>query len=79
MKRENKITIRLVLKNHPQILYKITGLISRRGFIITSFKYNSSDNSEFSIITFNLKNEKRIDFLIKQFQNIYEVTKIKIM
>ena len=48
---EQKQTITLVVKNHPGVLLRITGLFTRRGFNIDSLTAFPDEKKEFTTMT----------------------------
>ena len=72
---EQKQTITLVVKNHPGVLLRITGLFTRRGFNIDSLTVSATNDPSVSRITVTLRGtEQALNQLILQTERL-EVTR----
>ena len=75
---EQKQTITLVVKNHPGVLLRITGLFTRRGFNIDSLTAFPDEKKEFTTMTITTYGDSQIlEQIMKQLHKI--VTVIKVM
>ena len=65
---EQKQTITLVVKNHPGVLLRITGLFTRRGFNIDSLTAFPDEKKEFTTTTITTAKQ-----IIRQVNKVQEV------
>ena len=68
---EQKQTITLVVKNHPGVLLRITGLFTRRGFNIDSLTAFPDEKKEFTTITYG--DDATAKQIIRQVNKVQEV------
>jgi acetolactate synthase-1/3 small subunit len=71
-------TVDIVVENKPGVLYRITGLLTRRKINIERINAYAVKNDGISKIFFTAEIEDRIvDTLVKQLNKIIEVIEIK--
>lgn len=77
MSEANEHIIAAIVEHKPGVLFKITNLIRRRGFNISSISVGSTENPNLARITMTVTgDEATIEQVIKQLQKIIEVVKI---
>ncbi|MBS7641648.1 MAG: acetolactate synthase small subunit [Candidatus Bathyarchaeia archaeon] len=77
MNETNEHIIAAIVEHKPGVLFKITNLIRRRGFNISSISVGSTENPSLARITMTVTgDEATIEQVIKQLQKIIEVVKI---
>lgn len=77
MSEANEHIIAAIVEHKPGVLFKITNLIRRRGFNISSISVGPTENPNLARITMTVAgDETTIEQVIKQLQKIIEVVKI---
>ncbi len=70
--------IELIVKNHPGVMSHITGLFARRAFNLEGILCGQIGNSEDSRMYLLVKNDERLEQIIKQVQKLYDVKEVSI-
>ena len=69
--------VSLVVENNPGVLFRVTGLIRRRGFNIDSISVGPIDASKLARMTIVIKGDEAIlEQVVKQLHKLVEVIKI---
>jgi acetolactate synthase-1/3 small subunit len=72
-----KHVLSILVKNHPGVLSRVSGLFSRRGYNIESLSVGKTENPEISRITITLMGDEPIlNQVKKQLSKLYDVQKI---
>ena len=75
---EQKQTITLVVKNHPGVLLRITGLFTRRGFNIDSLAVGVTEDKTVSRMTIVVEGDAyTVEQLEKQLNKVVDVIKVR--
>lgn len=71
-------TLSVLVSNHPGVLARVAGLISRRGFNIDSLSVGTTERPEVSRMTIvmSLEDERVVEQVVKQLNKLVEVYKI---
>jgi len=70
--------IELIVKNHPGVMSHITGLFARRAFNLEGILCGQIGNSGDSRMYLLVKNDERLEQIIKQVQKLYDVKEVSI-
>lgn len=70
--------IELTVKNHPGVMSHITGLFARRAFNLEGILCGQIGNSENSRMYLLVKNDERLEQIVKQVQKLYDVIEVSI-
>ena len=70
--------IELIVKNHPGVMSHITGLFARRAFNLEGILCGQIGNSEYSRMYLLVKNDERLEQIIKQVQKLYDVKEVSV-
>lgn len=70
--------IELIVKNHPGVMSHITGLFARRAFNLEGILCGQIGNGEDSRMYLLVKNDERLEQIIKQVQKLYDVIEVSI-
>jgi acetolactate synthase-1/3 small subunit len=70
--------IELIVKNHPGVMSHITGLFARRAFNLEGILCGQIGSSEDSRMYLLVKNDDRLEQIIKQVQKLYDVIEVSI-
>ncbi|KNY26239.1 acetolactate synthase small subunit [Pseudobacteroides cellulosolvens] len=70
--------IELIVKNHPGVMSHITGLFARRAFNLEGILCGQIGNSEDSRMYLLVKNDERLEQIIKQVQKLYDVKEVSV-
>lgn len=74
---DNRI-IELMVDNHPGVMYRITGLFSRRAFNIEGILCRAVEGSDSSRMFLLVREDGRLGNIVKQLRNLYEVREVVI-
>ncbi len=74
-----KLVIKLIVTNHPGVMSHITGLFSRRAFNLEGILCGAITGSEKSVMYLLVKNDERLEQIIKQLKKLYDIQDVSIM
>ncbi|SER63556.1 acetolactate synthase, small subunit [Propionibacterium cyclohexanicum] len=71
-------TLSVLVSNHPGVLARVSGLISRRGFNIESLSVGTTERSDVSRMTIvmTLEDDRIVEQVVKQLNKLIEVYKV---
>ncbi|MBS7528605.1 acetolactate synthase small subunit [Fusibacter paucivorans] len=78
MKRKN-LVIKLIVRNHPGVMARITGLFSRRAFNLEGILCGVIGDGTHSKMYLLVNNDDRLEQIIKQIQKLYDVLEVAIL
>ena len=78
MKSKN-IVIKLIVRNHPGVMARITGLFSRRAFNLEGILCGTIGDGTNSKMYLLVNNDERLEQIIKQIQKLYDVLDVSIL
>lgn len=76
MHKTADIIIQLTVNNHPGVMSQITGLFTRRAFNLEGILCGRLENAKVSRMYLLVKNDHRIDQIIKQLEKLYDVLEV---
>lgn len=75
-----KRVVSCIVNNHPGVLYRISGLLSRRGYNIDSITVGTTMNPELSRMTIVVQADDRIlEQVVKQLNKLIDVKRVKML
>jgi len=75
--KNNNILIELTVNNHAGVMSHITGLFSRRAFNLEGILCGRIGDGTHSIMYLLVENNDRLDQIMKQLSNLYDVQDVK--
>lgn len=74
----NEYVIQLIVNNHPGVMSHIVGLFSRRAFNLDGIICAKIGNGETSQMYLLVKNDERLEQIIKQLKKLYDVLEVSV-
>jgi acetolactate synthase-1/3 small subunit len=75
-----KHLLSILVDNHPGVLFRVSGLFSRRGFNIESLAVGATDDPKISRITIIVEGDDRtVDQIVKQLGKLVQVITLKVI
>lgn len=78
MKRNN-LVIKLIVRNHPGVMARITGLFSRRAFNLEGILCGVIGDGTHSKMYLLVNDDDRLEQIVKQVQKLYDVLEVTIL
>lgn len=77
--KQEKLVIKLIVRNHPGVMARITGLFSRRAFNLEGILCGTIGDGTNSKMYLLVNNDHRLEQIIKQIQKLYDVLDVTIL
>lgn len=79
MNESNFTVINIQVRNHPGVMYHITGLFSRRAFNLEGILCGQLGDGTTSQIYLLVKADQSLDQIIKQLNKLHDVMEVSLM